>query len=156
MAAYLTVAQFKVRTIMLGEHVDALEARYPGFLDAKLGEESAWLNARLFKRYAVPFKDPTPETVLRWLVAIVTLWAFKKRGFDAIAPEGLQLQKDSDDARAEAKEAADSVDGFFDLPPRQDLEGASGISRGGPLGYSEQSPYTFVDKQAEALEGGSG
>ncbi len=138
---------------MLGEDVARLEAVYPGFLDAKLREESGWLNGRLQKRYATPFATPVPSIVEKWLVAIVTLWGYKKRGFDALSPEGAEVVKDSETARAEVKEAADSEEGLFDLPLRDDTS-ATGIARGGPLAYSEPDPYAWMDAQREAVRGG--
>ncbi len=46
------------------------------------------------------------------------------------------------------KEAADSAEGLFELPLRADLE-TSGVSKGGPLGYTEASPYRWTDRQAD-------
>jgi len=57
------------------------------------------------------------------------------------------LAKEQHDiAVAELKEAADSKDGLFDLPLRADTT-ATGVSKGGPRGYSEASPYTNLDRQ---------
>jgi hypothetical protein len=58
------------------------------------------------------------------------------------------VQKAKDDALAWLKEAADAKDGLIDLPLRADTT-ASGISRGGPLAYTETSPYAWTDVQAE-------
>lgn len=148
---YLTVAAFRVRTTMLGEDVDRLEALYPGFLQANIDDESSWIAARLRKRYAVEgFDELTPGIVLKWTNAIVTLIAFDKRGFDSTSPEGQRTVAASDTAKAEVKEASESEEGLFDLPLRADVT-SSGISQGGPLGYSQQSPYTFVDHQRDAV-----
>jgi hypothetical protein len=152
MAAYLDVPGFRVSTAMLGEDVDLLETRYPGFLDAKLREESGWIDGRLQKRYATHFAAPVPAIVEKWLVAIVTLWAYKKRGFDALSPEGADTIKDAETAKAEVKEAADADEGLFDLPLRDDVT-STGIARGGPIGYSEADPYSWLDRQVEAVRG---
>ena len=154
MTAYLAVASFRVRTVMPGEDVDALEVAYPGFLDAKLVEWSSWLNGRLGKRYGVPFTAPVPEIVLSWLTRLVTLDAYLRRGFDPSSKQDAEIVKAAENARAEVKEAADSKDGLWDLPLREDAPGQSGIARGGPLGYSEASPYTWTDRQSEAVRDG--
>lgn len=150
--SYLSIAAFRVRTTMLGEDVDRLEAVYPGFLQAQIDDESSWIAGRLRKRYAVEGFDANPPgIVLKWLNKIVTLEAFDKRGFDSLSPEGQRTITASETARAEVKEAAESVEGLFDLPLRNDST-ASGISQGGPLGYAEASPYTANDRQREAIE----
>jgi hypothetical protein len=149
--AYQTVIEFRDRTIMPGEDVDELESRYPNFLSSRLAIWSAWLDARLRKRYATPFEAPAPLIVIGWLTALVTLDAYARRGFN---PSGEADQASiiapADRAMAEVKEAADSKEGLFDLPLRQDAAGSSGIVNGGPLGYSEASPYIWADLQAIA------
>ena len=136
---------------MLGEDVDRLETRYPGFLQAQLDDETDWIKARLRKRYVTEGFDASPPGIaLKWLNAIVTLTAYDKRGLDTLSPEGLRTVKASEDAKAEIKEAADAEGGLFDLPLRSDVQ-ASGISQGSPLGYAEQSPYTAFDRQREAI-----
>ena len=154
MTAYLDVAAFRLRTVMPGEDVDALEVTYPGFLAAKIAEASAWLNGRLRKRYVVPFAAPVPEIVLSWLVRVVTLDAYLRRGFDPSSKQDQEIIKAATDAKAEVKEAADSKDGLWDLPLREDAQGTSGVAAGGPLGYAEASPYDWTDRQIEAVRNG--
>lgn len=152
--SYLTVAGFKLRTSMTPGEVDRLETLYPGFLDANIGDVSSWIAGRLRKRYLVEsFDENPPGIVLLWTKAIVTLAAYKRQGFDAKSPEGMDTIKDSDDAKAEVAEAADSDEGKFDLPLRADST-ASGITQGGPLGYSEASPYTSLDRGRAARAAG--
>jgi hypothetical protein len=146
--AYLTLAEFKSASVMPDEDVDALDARYPSFFDVQLENESAWIDARLRKRYAAPFESPYPKAVVRWLAALVTERAYKKRGVDPNDQQAADIVQDEADARAEILEAANSVDGLFDPPLRADTTG-SGISKGGPLSYSEQSPYVWTDQQVE-------
>lgn len=150
MASYLTLAEFKARTVMPGADIDALEALAPGFVLARLTIESGSINARLTKGYDVPFAAPTPDIVVGWLVAIVTEQAFRRRGVDPNDPQATEYVRDADRARAELLEAANSETGLFDLPLRQDLPSSSGRSKGGPLGYSETSPYVAFDLQREA------
>lgn len=152
--SYLTVAAFKLRTSMTPGEVDRLETLYPGFLAANISDESSWIAGRLRKRYAVEgFDTNPPGIVLKWLNKIITLVAYKRQGFDAKSPEGADTIKDSDDAKAEVEEAANAEDGLFDLPLRADAT-SSGITQGGPLGYSEASPYTSLDRGRDARAAG--
>ncbi len=147
MAAYLTVAAFKLLSVMPAEFVDAIEAVTPGWTAAQLELESARIDSRLRKRYEVPFGSPAPVEVQGWLANIVTLRAYMRRGFDPTDQQAVQYKADADTAIAEMKEAADSNEGLFDLPLRADST-ASGIVKGGPRVYSETSPYVGFDVQA--------
>jgi hypothetical protein len=150
MASYLTLAQFKDRTNMPAEFVDALEAARPGWVLAQLEMASRWVDTRLFKRYVVPFADPVPETVLAWVTRLVTIECWYKRGVDPDDRALERVEKDADTAKEEVKEAANAVDGLFDLPLRADLPAQSGISRGAPRVYSEASPYVWTTVQRAA------
>lgn len=146
MASYLTLAEFRARTVMPGVDVDGLEVIYPGWVLARLTIESASIDARLRKRYAAPFSAPVSDVVLGWLTAIVTEQAFRKRGIDPNDPQAAEYVADAKRARDEVLEAANSESGLFDLPLRQDTT-ESGISKGEPYGYSETSPYVAFDVQ---------
>ncbi len=145
--AYLTQAEWKLRTLMPGADVDALEALYPGFVALQLDEVSDAIDSRLRKRYGAPFQTPYPKTVLRWLTQIVTRAAYLKRGVDPLDPQMAEYIKDSETAWAELLEAADSETGKYDLPIN--TAGDSAIARGGPRSYSEASPYVGFDVQAQ-------
>lgn len=151
-SAPLSVSGFKARSIMPSADVDALETQEPGFLDAQLSMVTDRINSQLRKRYAVPFESPVPEIFLGWLTAIVTPLAYRKRGWNPSDEQSQAIEQDRKDALAEVQLAADSEIGLFDLPLRE-TTGESGISRGGPLGYSEASPYDWTDVQAEAIRG---
>lgn len=145
--AYLDVTAFKLHSVMPAEYIDAIELATPGWLAQQLEYWSRQIDSRLAKRYDVPFGTPYPDAVAGWLARIVTVRAWMKRGFD---PSDLAIEEYKADAAAameEIKEAANAVDGLFDLPLRQDTT-ASGISRGGPLSYTEASPYVWADEQA--------
>lgn len=135
------------------EDVDYVEGVCPGFIEARLVVGTSRIYGRLRKRYAVPFADPPPEIALGWLVAIVQPEVYLKRG---INPSGDEHFKSLDEERTRAfeelKEAADADTGLFDLPLRENTS-EDGIARGGPLGYSEQSPYDWTDRQREAIRG---
>lgn len=144
--AYLDLAAFKTRTVMPSAFVDEIEAALPGWTDTQLTMAQGWIDARLRKRYAVPFVAPVPEIVLGWLTSIVTWSAWQRRGYDPEDQSIVQAKDDALAARNEVKEAADAVTGLFDLPLRQDTT-ATGVVRTGPYGYSEQSPYVWTDPQ---------
>lgn len=86
---------------------------------------------------------PVPEIVLGWLTTFVTYDVYRKRGINPQDPTIELLVKDVADATSELKEAADSKDGLFDLPVSEDTDSA--VTTGGPLGYSETSPYVWSD-----------
>lgn len=88
---------------------------------------------------------PVPETVLQWLTILVTWDAYQKRGRNPQDPLIEDLKLDRDRVLAEVNEAADSKDGRFDLPVSEDLDSA--VSTGGPLFYSESSPFVSADRQ---------
>ena len=146
---YLTLASFKLLTVMPPEFLDELDGQQPGWVDARLKARSAWLDSRLRKRYPlVPFVAPFPDAVTNWLQQIVTLECAMRRGVDPSDPQFQEYQKQSDTAQAEVKEAADGELGLFDLPIAAGGDAQnSGIGLGGPRAYSEQSPYVFTDVQ---------
>lgn len=92
---------------------------------------------------------PVPEAVLRWLTDFVTVDLWDRRGRNPQDPAMVSAKERYDQAMAELKEASDSTEGLFDLPVSEDVDSA--ITTGGPLGYSEQSPYTWtIQEQAAA------
>ncbi len=153
MDAFLTIAQFRTRTVMPPEDVDRVEAQYPGFIDVRLADESAWLRARLIKRYPTAFDAPIAAVILGWLTDIVTPQVYRRRGWNPSSGQDAEIDKQAERARAEVLEAANSETGLFELPMRENTT-ASGVSKGGPLSYSEQSPYSWTDVQADAVRGG--
>lgn len=147
MAAYLDVPGFTARTIMPAEDVTYLETNYAGWLLSRLTIGTSVINARLQKRYAVPFASPVPEIVLGWLTAMVTPKAYQKRGWNPSDAQSKDVLDDLKEALDQLKEAADSEVGLFELPVLE-TNLASNVSKGGPLGYSETSPYVWTDLQA--------
>jgi hypothetical protein len=146
--AYLSLSEFKLRTTLPAEYVDAIETAQAGWIAAQLESWSKWIDARLRKRYAAPFSDPYPEAVLSWLGRIVTLRCMLRRGVDATDAQFIEIKADADAAVLEVKEAADSETGLFDLPLLS-VSDTSAIVKGGPFCYSEQSPYVAFDAQRE-------
>ncbi len=146
MANLLDFDGFKARTIMPSEEVDAIELDSSGFINSRITVAESWINSKLRKRYEVPFTAPASEVYLGWVVAIVTPEAYRRRGWDPADAQSSMIEQDRKDAREQVQEAADSKDGLYDLPLRQDDQ-SSGIKFGGPLGYSETSPYAWTDAQ---------
>jgi hypothetical protein len=149
--AYLTPLEWRTRTAMPSGDCASLETDEPGYVAARIELHGSKIDARLAKRYATPFATPVPPIVLGWVEALVTYDAYKKRGFNPSAMQDQTILDDAKTALEEIKEAADAKDGLFDLPLRADLPGQSGIDRGGPICYSESSPYEWTDRQREAI-----
>lgn len=151
MAAYLDVTGFKLATLAPSTYVDEMEAEQPGWLDQQLLIWSAWLDARLQKRYDTPFTAPYPVVITAWLARLVTLQLYLKRGVDATDNQYSDIRDADRITRDEIKEAADSVDGLFDLPLRADLN-STGIVRPTTFFYAEPDPYTWTDVQNDATD----
>lgn len=150
MAAYLTPLQWRTRTVMPSGDCDALDIGEPGFIESSISMHQNLINDQLRKRYDVPFAEPN-ETVLGWLTALVTLHAYEKRGFNPSSEQDQRIIARAEKAEAQIKEAADSVTGLFDLPLKASETASSGVTQGGPFGYSEASPYDWTDRQREEV-----
>lgn len=148
---YLTFEAFRARTLMPSDDVNALEDLEPGWILGQLVEGTSRINARLRKRYAVPFAQPYPEAVLSWLTRLVTFRCYLKRGVNPSDEQAADMKQDAIDAALELKEAADAKEGLFDLPFRDDAD-ATAISKGGCLVYAEASPWTWTDRQKEQID----
>jgi len=95
--------------------------------------------------WAAPY--PVPRICFVWLTRMVTPEMYWKRGVNPQDPAIAEAEKLRDLAYEQIKEAADSKDGLYDLPIA-DNETTSAIAQGGPLGYSETSPYVWTDLEA--------
>ncbi len=150
--AYLSLVRFRGLTTIPGSWVDEEETREPGWVSGQLEWWSRWLDARLAKRYATPFSEvvgETPSVVEGWLADIVTIRVLNKRGVTPQDEQYVELKAAAEAAKAAAREAADAKEGLYELPLRQTLPGANGVSRGAPLGYSEGSPYEWSSLQRD-------
>lgn len=94
---------------------------------------------------------PVTETVLRWLVAIVTWNAMCRRYRNSQDPALVTFKDEYDQALAEMREAADSKDGLLELPTTEDQ--GSAVALASPLGYTETSPYVWQDVQEQTGRG---
>lgn len=146
--SYLELAEYKKYSILPSVDIDDVETIQAGWIDRKLRAISYAVDARLRKRYAVPFSEPYPDAVCDWVARIMDPVLLKKRGVDATDEQFISIDADATSAREEIKEAADAEEGLFDLPVL-DTADASAISKGAPYGYSETSPYVGMDVQEE-------
>ena len=152
--AYVDIEYVK-RGSMPAIDVEELEAQEPGLVEALAAEESAYADSFLGKRYRVPFSPPYPEALRRHVRDLVVYRLYAKRGY----PQGTSRQdevvkNDRDEAEAWLREAANSQTGLVEIGPPNATEPE--VTRGGPLSYSESSPYEWTDVQREerGLEGG--
>ena len=153
---YLTFTQFLVMTEMAAGDAQLVENKAPGYFEARASLEQARLDARLRKRYKVPFNQngaAVPAVVIGWLVAVLTPSMYRKRGGNSAQDDQIKKLEDlATSALAEIKEAADAVDGLFDLP-LLDSGTASAISQGEPWGHGYASPYVATyARDARAAE----
>jgi hypothetical protein len=89
---------------------------------------------------------PVPRIVLMWLATMVAYDCYDKRGADPQEPTFARRTKEYERTEEQLKEAADSKDGLYDLPATDGSDTA--VVTGGPLGTSEESPYTWQRRQA--------
>lgn len=146
MAAYLSADAFKARVEFLRpEDVDGMEQWRSGVTLMVLTRWSAWIDARLSKRYATPF-NPPPEVLLGWLTDLASETLRNMRGYEASDPQMQRMLDRVTTAKAEIEEAASSRDALFGLPA-SDGKDASAVAFAGPLSYSEASPFVSADVQ---------
>lgn len=88
---------------------------------------------------------PVVEDVLRWLTVLVTADVADRHGISTTDPLWIRISTRVDTVLKELEEAANSQTGLLDLPINED-EG-SAITTGGPLGFSDASPYAWTDRQ---------
>lgn len=97
---------------------------------------------------------PIPEAVLNWIIKLTDYDVYRRRGIDPNDPLMLMVTNDRNDALKELSEAANSKDGLFDLPVNDDSDSA--VTTGGPLAYTDPSPYEAVyraDRQGREEDG---
>lgn len=146
--AYISVIDYKRKSLLPGNIIDEVEARSAGFVAEQLELVSAHVGARLAKRYPL-FKPPYATILGEWVAAITDLRVYMKRGVSSL-DETWQLYKERHDtALKEAEEAANSEVGLFEIPATSDPDAAGAVKHGTPYVYSEASPYVSMDRQGE-------
>lgn len=93
---------------------------------------------------------PVPEAILKWLTWLVSLDVLERHGLNPNDPFAIARREEAKLARDELAEAANSQTGLFDLPIEEDLQSA--ITTGGPVFYSETSPFVGQDQEADRGE----
>lgn len=135
--------------------ISVIVAPTPNWVDVMLMGWSDQIRSRLRKRYSIPQTPPYPETIPRWLTKLGTRECYARRGWNPTsAQDQASIEDAAETASKELAEAANSETGLFDLALRDDLQGSSGISQGGPFSYSEASPYTWIYRQVQAVRNG--
>lgn len=148
--AYLTKTTFGQLTLAPRSYIEEIESQEPQWIDRTLVHWSEWIDDQLRKRYAVPFSEPYPRTVVTWLVALVTPLVYAKVGVDASAdPQFALIMRLYETAFTDIQAAANSKDGLFELPLNAGSV-AAGITKTAPLVHTEASPYQWQVVQAEA------
>jgi len=146
--SYLDLDEYKKYSVLPSVDIDDMETMQAGWIARKLRAISRSVDARLRKRYAVPFESPYPDAVCDWVARIMDPQLLKKRGVDATDEQFISIADDAKLAIEEIKEASDAEAGLFDLPAVDTADG-SAITKGEPLGYSETSPYVWMDIEEE-------
>lgn len=147
MSDYIDIAELKMLGSMPAEDVDDVEARYPGITAATITAVSGMFDARLRKRYAVPFEAPYPQPLKMAVSGWVAYRLWLKRGFNPSAEHNGSIELDYTEAKEWLSEAANSETGLIELPKKEEPLGPGAVSAGGPLGYSEASPYAWTTLQ---------
>jgi len=152
MAGYISLSEFTSMSVMPASDIAQLEVTSPGWIAAQSDLISRHIDARLRKRYRVPFVT-VPVAVQMWVTSILTHRAYLKRGVDPTDVQSQTIVDDATRAQEEVLEAANCDTGLFDLPLLSEYNAASGAVKGAPLSYSEQSPYVWMDNQYNLAKG---
>ncbi|MCC6557187.1 MAG: DUF1320 family protein [Polyangiaceae bacterium] len=155
MSCYITIQDVKDLGTLPAEDIDDLEVRYPG-LTLRIGTKiSAHFDSKLAKRYATPFQQPYPDAIIDQVARVVAYRLTLKRGFNPSSEQDQLIKEEKDEALAWLSETADAQNGKVELPIRQATPpDVAAVNAGGPLGYSEASPYTWMDIQLEDVRHG--
>jgi len=111
-----------------------------------------WSAGAYLTSYVYQAPTPVPETVLQWIVQIVTPDVYNARGRNPADPYIAQLEADrtrvlgTDGKSGELHEAADGQNGLLDLPVDDALGSAQTT---GPLATSFASPYASFDYERQ-------
>lgn len=145
--AYITVAEFEKLTSMSSVHVKTLKSNHLDFLHLVLEQASNIIDTMLFKRYAVPFKEPLP-VVKMWTAQLATAHAIKKLVVDTNNAPYLELfNTAAEEVKAMLMQVADAENGMFELPMREGSSKSGVVKPQRPF-TADQSPYTALSRQS--------
>lgn len=144
---------------MPSDDVDFLRTNESAFLDGVYKAVTRLFDVKLAKRYVTPLGldangafdvSRVPESVRLMCADVALLRMWRKRGFNPGSQQDENaIIKAHDDAMQWLNEAADAEKGFVELPRLTTTPDGELIAKGAPMSYSEQSPYTFTDRQAD-------
>ena len=148
----INVAYLKLVGFMPPSDIDALEAQVPGCVDAIAQTTVAQFCSMLRKRYSV-IPDPVPLECKSRAAHAVLYQLFLRRGFNPSSAQDGYIRKAYEDAMAWLREASDPKSGLVVIGLAGD-QSEKAVNVGGPLAYSEASPYTWMDQQRATLAQG--
>ncbi|HEY1956043.1 MAG TPA: hypothetical protein VGH28_10525 [Polyangiaceae bacterium] len=126
----------------------------PNAFDVSSRRWQSRILAYLRKRYDVTQIDETnpPDALLDWIARCVLPDMWRARGANPSDAQTAAAIDDRTDALKDVQvEASDASTGLIELPLAND-EAGSGVSQGGPYGYTEASPYVAFDVQRATAE----
>src|SRR5580658_6575792 len=127
---------------MSAADITIVENKTPGKVESLIAGNWAWMCGLLLKRYPLPWPLPVPELLLLWLTQITTPAVFRSRGVAGMGADSQidRLDKLADEAKKEVRDAANGQNGLFELL-MSDASPGTAVALGGPLAYTESSPY---------------
>ena len=153
MTDYVDIEFYKAHATLDEEDVNAFESQYPGRLAKLFATWSRYVDAFLRKVYVVPFVAPFPVEIRICVTRLVTSELKKIVGYRPGTSDKEVCDADVVLAMEFLKELRDAKDGRLELPLKNETPEAEGVAKGGPLFFSEQSPYDWTDAQVEAVRG---
>ena len=146
---YLTLELYRDLTVLDEVRIDALYQRRPTFFARNFEMVSRQLEDRLRHKYNVPFPE-NHSTIQGWIVALVDPVAAIKVGLTPTDELFGMVRERAATAETQITDASNPQSANWNLPLKGS-EDASAISKGGPFGYAEASPYDCIDVQWEAV-----
>jgi hypothetical protein len=146
---WLPIASYKSITLIPVSEINGIELLEPGWTDARSALCQAWITDKLRKRYGAYADADVPSTVKRWMVAMLDRDVYTKRGRNPQDPAMTDVNREAEEALAQLDLAANSQQGLIELPIVQGTD-VSGVNHGGPIFYSEASPFVSADRQQRA------
>ena len=142
---------------LTSKQVDEIEREMPGRILTRATGAQGEIDGRLRKRaanlpqYPIPFPEPVPPKVLEWMGWLLTPVLYELSGLQMTDEMQQRIERRSDRAYEQIKEAADAVDGLYDLPFSADSQ-ESMIAEPATLFRSDPNCFAFKHR---APAGGS-